>query len=77
MSMPPRHPELGARDRAEELGYFQLSCGLCGWHGWTDTGVCEGCVFCRYCGEPFTDEVECACPPDEEDEEEGLPSPPF
>ena len=38
-------------DRAEELGYVHLSCNLCGWQGWTDTGVCEGCVLCEDCGE--------------------------
>ena len=38
-------------DRAEELGYVHLSCNLCGWRGWTDTGICEGCVFCSQCGE--------------------------
>ena len=50
----------------DDHGYAKMSCDLCGWHGWTDTGVCEGCVFCRDCGQPYTHEVPCEC----EDEEE-------
>jgi len=45
----------------ERYGYVHLSCSLCGWHGWTDTGVCEGCVFCTECGRPYTDDEPCAC----------------
>lgn len=53
-------------DRSDELGYIYAGCDLCGWHGWTDTGVCEGCVFCRDCGEPYTDEVPCECKDEQE-----------
>lgn len=52
---------MGWQQRAEELGFAHMSCGLCGWHGWTDTGVCERCVFCRECGQAYTDEEPCAC----------------
>ena len=57
---------LRLRERAEELGYVHLSCRLCGWHGWTDTGVCEGCVFCRECGKPVINEKPCECEEEEQ-----------
>ena len=54
------------RERAEELGYAHMACDLCGWHGWTDTGVCEGCVFCVHCGEAWTNEKPCECEEEEQ-----------
>ena len=53
------------RERAEELGYVRMACDLCGWRGWTDTGVCEDCVFCAHCGEAWTDESPCECEEEE------------
>ena len=49
------------RERSDERGYMRMCCPLCGWEGWTDTGVCEGCVFCTECGKPYTDDEPCAC----------------
>ena len=54
-------------DDDHDHGYTKMTCGLCGWHGSTDTGVCERCVFCRDCGQPYTDEVPCECNDEEED----------
>jgi hypothetical protein len=51
----------------DDHGYAKMSCDLCGWHGWTDTGVCEGCVFCTECGQPYTHEVPCECKDEEKD----------
>jgi hypothetical protein len=42
-------------------GFHEATCGLCGWYGWTDTGGCERCVYCRECGQPYTDDVPCEC----------------
>lgn len=57
---------MSLRGRAERLGYVRISCSLCGWRGWTDTGVCEGCTFCDECGEPTTGEEPCECREEEE-----------
>lgn len=55
--------------RAEDLGYVHISCRLCGWNDWTDTGICGGCVFCPECGKVCDPESEDPCCEPEEDPE--------
>lgn len=44
-----------SREWLDDHGYAHIRCSRCGWSGWTDTGVCEGCSpsgeTCEDCGE--------------------------
>lgn len=59
------------REWLDDHGYQHIRCSKCGWSGWTDTGVCEGCAeekdeeqdYCEACGERMekdsTGEIRC------------------
>ena len=52
-----------SRDWLDDHGYVHIRCPRCGWSGYTDSGVCEGCddgggETCESCGDTHAD---CRC----------------
>jgi len=41
--------------------YQHIKCHVCGWSGWTDSGVCEGCPTPETCDDCGEEEKDCTC----------------
>jgi len=48
-----------------------VRCDVCNYTAWTETGMCERCVYCVTCEVPWLEEPACNCGEPEESTTEG------